>query len=265
MSETAAVPLVADVKPTKSLYKSGLGKRSKHEWSLRHELTSTDRLLQLLCLVLLPISVALYAASISRQELVVNTGDGQNVASGKLGYSRICFAGVDDSGNVSPEDCAHIDSSCDFSFSAATRAFMAANYNGQVDSNLHGCSEFNGYRAFHVMGIILAGITLFMMLPLYLRPSARQAPLMKRLRIYTFCVAFCAGVSGVIAQCLFLDWLNTNQQLLVTLAYSSEAAGDGSTPTYVSLDQSLFDLVGGWVCSLTSALFFVWTFQSATK
>ena len=262
---SAAVPLVANAKPSKSLYKSGLGKRSAYQWSLRAELTSTDRLLQLLCLVLLPVSIALHAASISAQDLVVSSGDGQNVAAGKLGYSRICFTGVDSNGDVSPQDCAHIDTSCDFTFTAATQSFMATNYNGMVDSNLSGCSEFNAYRAFHVMAIILAGFTLLMMLPLYLRPDARQTPFMKRIRIYTFCVAFSAGVSGVIAQCLFVDWWNTNQQKLITLGYLSEASGDGSTPLYVTLDHSLFDLVGGWVCSICSALFFVWTFQSATK
>ena len=262
---SAAVPLVAHVKPTKSLYKSGLGKRSNYQWSLKAELTSTDRLLQLLCLILLPVSIGLYAASISVQKLVVSSGDGQNVAGGSLGYSRICFTGLDGSGSTLPEDCAHIDTSCNFQFSAATQSLMAANYQGLVDSNLHGCSEFNGYRAFHVMGIIFTGFALLMMVPLYVRPSERQAPLMKRLRIYTFCVAFAAGVSGVIAQCLFIDWWNNNQQYLITLAYQSEATGDGSTPVYVTLDHSLFDLVGGWVCALCSSLFFVWTFLSATK
>ena len=263
MSSAAAVPLVA-VKPSKSLYKSGLGKRSNYQWSLRAELTSADRLLQLLCLILLPISIALYAASISDQTLVNSTGDGQNVNTGRLGYSQICFSGLDSAGNTTPEDCAHIDSSCRFQYSAATQSFQTASY-GFFDSSLQGCSEFNAYRAFHVLGIILAGFTLLMMLPLYLRPSERQAVLMKRLRIYTFCVAFAAGCSGIIAQCLFIDWWNQNQQFLITLGFLGEQTGLGSNPLYVTLQQSLFDLVGGWVCALVSSLFFVWTFQSATK
>ena len=265
MSSPAAVPLVANVKPTASLYKSGLGKRANYQWSLRSELTSTDRLLQLLCLALFPISIALYAASISSQDLVTSAGDGQNVAGGRLGYSQICFTGVSNSGSVSPQDCAHISTSCHFTFSAVTQAFMAANYDGHVDTHLTGCTEFNAYRAFHVMGIILAGFTLLMMLPLYVRPNDRQTSFMKRIRIYTFCVAFAAGVCGVIAQCLFIDWWNTNEQFLVTLAYASEASGRGSTPVKVKLDNALFDLVGGWVSALVSSLLFVWTFQSATK
>jgi hypothetical protein len=250
------------VKPTKSAYKGGLGKRAGHQWTLENELTR-DRLIGLLCVVLLPISVGLYGAGIGGEDLVISQGDGQNVFFGKLGYQRICFTGVDSSGNVLPEDCATIDTSCSFSFSPSTQSFMAANYNGLVDSSLHQCSEFNAYRAFHVMGTILAGVAFIFMIIAHVFPSSSSH--IKQLRIYAFCIAFSAGISGVIAHCLFIDWWNISQQYLITLAFLSEASGSGSTPLYVTLDHSFFDLVGGWVCALCSALFYVFTFSSATK
>ena len=259
MSSTLRAPLV---KPTKSLYKGGLKETKGHQWTVKNE-TSFERVLELLCVVLLPISVGLLGASISDQDLTESSGDGQNANFGKLGYSQICFQGLDStSGLALATDCAHVDTSCNFAFSPSTQAFMLANYN-QVDSSLTGCGEYNAYRAFHVMAIILGGLSLVLMFIGYVNPSS--SALFKRLRIWTFCICFAAGMSGVIAHCLFIDWWYTNQQNLITLAFLSEQSGDGSTPLYVTLAQSFFDLTGGWVCSLVAALFYVWTFTSATK
>ena len=83
---------------------------------------------------------------------------------------------------------------------------------------------------------------------------------LQRLRIHAMVCAFVAGASGVIAHCLFIDWWNAGQQKLITLGYEGEVDGDGSTPSYVSLDHSFFDLVGGWVAAICSSLFYVWTF-----
>ena len=85
------------------------------------------------------------------------------------------------------------------------------------------------------------------------------------MRIAAFCVGFLAGISGVIAHCIFISWWYSEQQNLITLPYESEYTGYGSTPTSVTLSQSFFELTGGWVCALVSSLLFVWTFTSATK
>ena len=50
--------LRAPLKPSKSLYKGGLSEVKGHEWTLKNE-TTFLRLIELLCLVLLPISVGL--------------------------------------------------------------------------------------------------------------------------------------------------------------------------------------------------------------
>ena len=163
---------------------------------------------------------------------------------------------------VNSIDCVHVNSSCSFSYSQATQQLMQTMY-GQVDSTLTGCTEFNAYRAFHVIAIILVGVTLILVSIGYIFPSPN--PLLKRVRISAFCIGFMAGISGVIAHCLFINWWYSNQQNLITLSYESEVTGSGSTPTTSTLSESFFELTGGWVCALVSALAYVWTFTSATK
>jgi hypothetical protein len=257
MSSSLRTPL----KPSKSLYKGALSEVKGHEWTLKNE-TTFLRLIELLCLVLLPISVGLYGAAISSQDLVTSNGDGEAQAYGRLGYSRICFTGSNADGSLDPIDCVHVSSSCDFTYSQATQQLMQSTY-GHVDSSLNACTEFNAYRAFHVMALILAGVNIFLVATGYIMPY--PTPLLKRVRIAAFCVGFLAGICGVIAHCIFIDWWYSNQQNLVTLSYQAEVEGYGSTPTSSTLSQSFFELTGAWICALVSALFYVWTFTSATK
>ena len=257
MSSSLRTPL----KPSKSLYRGGLSEVKGHQWTLKNE-TTFLRLVELLCLLLLPISVGLYGASISAQDLVISQGDDVAQIYGRLGYSQICFQGFNPDNSITPLDCVHVDTSCSFSYSQATQQLMQSTY-GRVDSSLNRCSEYNAYRGFHVMALILTGITFILVAIGYVHPS--PTPLLKRVRIAAFCIGFLAGVSGVIAHCLFIDWWYSNQQYLNTLSSASENEGDGSTPTGCTLSYSFFDLTGGWVCSLVSALFYVWTFTSATK
>ena len=240
------------LKPTKSVYKGGLVQRAQ-PWSVRDELTR-PRLLSLLCLALLPLSIGLYGAGISRQDLTISQGDSVALNFGQLGYSRICFQGYS-----GPLDCAHIDTSCAFSYSPDTLAYMQAQY-GTTDTSLAGCAEFNAYRAFHVMGIGWAGAAFLLMSAAHVSPLLISPALLKRMRISSMVLAFMAGVSGVIAHCLFIDWWNGHQQSLVTLGYEGEVGLGTSTPSYVSLDHSFFDLTGGWVAALTSSLLYVSTF-----
>ena len=250
------------LKPTKSVYKGLLNKRG-HAWSPRDELTR-NRLLALLCIALLPTSIGLYAGALSTQSLTLSQGDGLSLSQGQLGYSRICFTGLDPSASPLPQDCAHISTSCTFSYSPATLALQQAVY-GTSDTSLPNCAEFNAYRAFHVMGLIFAGVAFLLMLGAHVAFQSVAPQRLQRVRIYAMVAAFMAGASGVIAHCLFIDWWDAGQAGLVTLGLGGKQSTGTSTPSYVELDHSFFEMVGGWVTAIVSSLFYVWTFTPSTS
>ena len=114
------------------------------------------------------------------------------------------------------------------------------------------------------MALILAGVNIFLVATVgYLHPS--PTPLFKRVRIAAFCVGFLAGISGVIAHCIFISWWYSEQQNLITLSIRVGVYGlwqhshvRHTEPVVLRAHRRL------GVRPRVVALF-VWTFTSATK
>jgi len=240
-------------KPTKSVYKS-LGRRS-YVWNWHDELTS-ERVLSLLCIVLLPISLGLYGASVTRNDLTHSSGDGFAIWSARMGYGTACFTEMDSSGNIlGDEICATITQpDCKIEWPQAAIDFQQQNY-GFFDAQLGNCTEFNGYRATVVMAIIFAGFAVIAMILAHLKVLSPRLTL--KLKIFALVTSFLSGSSGVIAQCVFTDWWNFQQSNLIFLNFYQFEQTGASSSSNVLLAQAYFDLAGGWVCALTSSLLYI--------